>query len=123
MPASKVPYLPRIPGELALALFEIAAKSARDAAKAGVKKLRKPHSAGQTLRPGVETPLWTEIVRQARPHLHHRGTKASLARVLGIPRQRLHVCLTTASACLDAERALLLLCWVAAKQQGRQLFG
>jgi len=74
---------------------------------------------GATLRPGELTPLWNELVKQARPHLHRRGSKTELARLLRLPRQRIHDCLKAGTACLDAERALLLLCWVAAKQQNK----
>jgi hypothetical protein len=123
MSHSRVSYLPRLPADLALALFELAENSARQATRAGIKKIRAKRSAWQTLHPGPDTPLWNELVRQAKPLLARRGSKAALARLLGIPRQRLHVCLTSPSACLDAERALLLLCWVSAKKEGRDLLG
>jgi transposase-like protein len=74
---------------------------------------------GATLRPGPGTPLWNELVRQAAPLLKKRGSKADLARLLGLPRQRLQDCLKAQTACLDAERTLLLMCWIAARQQGR----
>jgi hypothetical protein len=74
---------------------------------------------GATLRPGPGTPLWNELVRQAVPLLKKRGSKADLARLLGLPRQRLQDCLKARTACLDAERTLLLMCWIAARQQGR----
>ena len=76
---------------------------------------------GQTRRPGPGTPLWSELVRQARPHLRKRGEKVKLARILGLPRQRIQDCIKARTACLDAERTLLLLCWVACRQQGRDL--
>ena len=76
---------------------------------------------GATLRPGNDTPLWNELVKQAQPLLRKRGSKAQLARLLKLPRQRMQDCLKAQSACLDAERTLLLMCWVAARQQGREL--
>jgi len=76
---------------------------------------------GLTLRPGAGTPLWNELVKQAVPLLGKRGSKARLARFLSLPRQRLQDCLKAKHAALDAERTLLLLCWVSARQQGHDL--
>ena len=70
------------------------------------------------MRPGTDTPLWNELVRRIRPHLHRRGSKAQLARLLGVPRQRLQDCLKKKSASLDAERTLLLLGWLGFFQRG-----
>lgn len=69
--------------------------------------------------PGPDTPLWNELVRQVKPHLHPRGSKNLLAHLLGIPRQRLHRCLTARRSFLDAERTLLLLVWLQTRRQGR----
>jgi len=44
--------------------------------------------------------------------------KAQLARLLGLPRQRLHLLLVAKTACPDAERTLLLLRWLLARQRG-----
>jgi hypothetical protein len=74
-----------------------------------------------TLRPGLETPLWNELGRQIRPHLRKYGAKAQLARLLGLPRQRLQDCLKAGSASLDAERTLLLVGWLGFFQRGGQL--
>lgn len=68
--------------------------------------------------PGPDTPLWNALVRALRPHLRQRGSKAQLARLLGLHRQRLHECLKAGSASLDAERTLLLLGWLGYFQQG-----
>lgn len=106
--------------ELGLALFEAAAATARLAARQG-RRLRPRSQRNHTLKPGAATPLWNELVKQAAPFLRRRGTKARLARVLGVPRQRLQDCLKARRACLDAERTLLLLCWVAEQKQGREL--
>ena len=62
-----------------------------------------------------------ELVRQVLPLLKRRGRKVHLARILGVPRQRLQVCLKAKSACLDAERTLLLLAWLARQSQGKTL--
>ena len=74
-----------------------------------------------TLRPGPDTPLWNQLVRQVRPHLRRHGSKAQLARLLGVPRQRLHESLKAGSASLDAERTLLLLGWLGFFQRGGDL--
>jgi len=73
------------------------------------------------LRPGPETPCWNELVRQVRPHLRKYGAKSQLARLLGLPRQRLQDCLKAGSASLDAERTLLLLGWLGFFQRGGKL--
>jgi hypothetical protein len=120
MNASEFPYSLRMTGELIDGLFAAAMKSAQHFAASQARPDRGP-GRGATLRPGPATPLWNEIVRRAEPHLKRRGQKAQLARILGIPRQRLHDYLKTGRACPDAERTLLLLCWVAAREQGREL--
>jgi len=117
------PLLPlrmQFPAELSLLLFEAAAATGRDAARRAFPP-RARRRLGQTLRPGPATPLWNELRRQALPYLRRRGDKVGLARILRLPRQRVHDCLTANSACFDAERTLLLLCWVARRQQGRDL--
>ncbi|MDI1320494.1 MAG: hypothetical protein PSW75_09940 [bacterium] len=102
-------------GGLVLILAEAAEQAARRGMRAVRHRYRK--RIGATLRPGGNTPLWNELVKQAQPYLRRRGSKAQLARLLNLPRQRVHDCLKAESACLDAERALLLMCWVAACQQ------
>ncbi len=99
-------------------LTRVAAESARRAAAA--LKRRSP-KRGLALLPGPDTPLWNELVQQVTPLLRKRGSKIHLARILGVPKQRLNVCLKARSGCLDAERTLLLLAWLAARRQGRTL--
>ena len=82
---------------------------------------RKAARRSLTLRPGPDTPLWNELVRHVRPHLRKRGSKAQLARLLVLPRQRLQDCLKAGSACLDAERTLLLLGWLGFLMRGGEL--
>jgi len=112
-----VPASLRATGELVLILSEAAEQAARRAMRSVRHRLRK--RVGATVRPGELTPLWNELVKQAQPHLRKRGSKSDLARLLKLPRQRVHDCLKARTASLDAERALLLLCWVAARQQNR----
>ena len=104
-------------GGIVLILAEAAEQAARRAMRAVHHRFRR--RIGATLRPGPATPLWNALVRQAQPLLRKRGSKAHLARLLRLPRQRMQDCLKARTAGLDAERTLLLLCWVAARQQGR----
>jgi hypothetical protein len=104
---------------LALALYRAAAESASRAADA--RRRRRAPKRGLTLQPGPDTPLWNELVRQVRPHLKKRGSKAQLGRLLGLPRQRLQVCLKAQTGSFDAERTLLLLAWLSERSEGREL--
>lgn len=101
-----------------LALSDLAAQTARQSARSFRRPAR--HHRYSTLTPGAGTPLWNELVKQAQPHLAKRGSKVLLARYLGLPRQRLQVCLKSKRGCMDAERTLLLFCWVTAQQQDRE---
>ncbi len=111
------------PSPLPLALVE----DLIDAAASAARQWRvKPPRRGAvrrslTLKPGPDTPLWNELVRQVRPHLRKRGSKAQLARLLALPRQRLNACLKAGSACLDAERTLLLIGWLGFFQRGGEI--
>lgn len=109
----------QVPMLAAGVLMELAEETWREAAKA--KRQAKRRKGGATLHPGLATPLWNELVRQALPFLRKRGSKVQLARLLGVSRQRLQVCLKAQRACLDAERTLVLLCWITAQQSGRPL--
>lgn len=104
-----------------LALFDAAVLSAAEAARRRRLAKRRAARRGWALHPGADTPLWNELVRRAAPHLRRRGAKAQLARELALPRQRLQDCLKSKTAMLDAERALLLLAWVVARESGREL--
>lgn len=105
-----------IPFKIAEALLE----TAEAMIKEGVQKARKPkrRSIGATLRPGKSTPLWNTLVEQIRPHLKEYGAQAKLARVLGVERQTINTWVTSHSRMPDAERTLLLVSWLIAKQQG-----
>ena len=123
MNSLRLPRSTLLAGGLALGLLEAIEATTRVAArnlkKTGLLGTRQP--VGSTLQPGAKTPLWNELVKQTLPWVETRGSKARLARFLGLPRQRLQDCLKSQRACLDAERTLRLLCWVAARQQGRDL--
>lgn len=96
------------------ALLDIARESTIAARKTYHELARK--SRGATLRPGPETPLWNELATMAAAHLGTFGAKAQLARILGVPRQRVHEYLVAKTACPDTERTLLLLAWVMKQQ-------
>ena len=80
---------------------------------------RPPARAYCGLAPGPDTPLWNELRRRVAGQLGKRGQKALLARYLGISRQRLHLLIKERAAMPDAERTLLLLAWVVAREKGR----
>ncbi|HEY8994370.1 MAG TPA: hypothetical protein VIM71_06905 [Lacunisphaera sp.] len=109
---------PLLPLALVEDLIVAAFRAAREARRAQTRAKPRPRRPSLTLRPGPETPCWNELVRQVRPHLRKYGAKAQLARLLGLPRQRLQDCLKAGSASLDAERTLLLLGWLGFFQRG-----
>ena len=115
LPARMKQLMPLV--ELLIFAAEASAKAARATYQDRTRK-----RIGATLRPGAATPLWNELVTAAREQLARYGDKARLARILGVPRQRVHQYLRDASACPDAERTLLLLAWVHARRNGRDLF-
>lgn len=82
---------------------------------------RRSGKAGVGLKPGADTPLWNELRRRVVGQLAKRGENARLARFLGVSRQRLHLMIKAQSAMPDAERVLLLLAWVIAREQGKDL--
>jgi hypothetical protein len=79
------------------------------------KDARRPRR-GSTLRPGDDTPLWSAVVEKVRPHLRVRGAKANLARVLEVPRQRVHDYFVTGTQMPDAERMIHVLLWLASRE-------
>ena len=96
----------------------IAAAQATAAATRRFQRERRRSHRGTVLRPGPDTPLWSELAASAAKYLRRRGEKAKLARLMGVSRQRLHVLLVAKRACPDAERALRLLTWLHARQRG-----
>lgn len=106
---------------LAGALAELASEAAKLATKEYRRRTRV--SRGGTLRPGTDTPLWNELAAATRTQLRKHGEKANLGRFLGLPRQRVHQFLMEKSAGPDAERTLMLLVWLSARQRGVDLSG
>lgn len=74
---------------------------------------------GATLRPGDDTPLWNAVAEKMRPHLRVRGAKSGLARVLGVPSQRVHEYFVAGTQLPNAERMLQILLWLAARENER----
>ena len=104
--------------DLSYALMEAAMKTAK--AGKGAQRPARP-KRGLALKPGVETPLWNELSAAVKAQLNRRGEKAKLARILGVPRQRVHDFFNKRSALPDAERTLLLLAWLHARNHGQDL--
>jgi hypothetical protein len=119
LPPPQLPAALGIPLDLAVKLAEVAEKSIRHRLIESERN-RRP-KRGLTLKPGRETPLWNELAAATRVQLAKRGEKAKLARLLGLPRQRIHQFLRERSALPDAERTLLLLLWLQARREGRDL--
>ena len=115
----KLPPALEIPAELSLALVDAAVKSIAAAAKEFRRTRRQKR--GETLKPGIDTPLWNELAAAVRAQLTSHGQKARLARVLRLPRQRMQDILKTGHQMPDAERTLLLLVWLHARRHGHDL--
>lgn len=108
-----------IPADLAVELTEAAVQTARTMMAEGAQ--RKHPRRGQTLKPGLDTPLWNALVPALNAQFKRRGDRARLARVLGLPRQRLTEMLRGQRHLPDAERTLLLLVWLHARRHGQDL--
>jgi hypothetical protein len=105
--------------DLALALMKVARDSLREA-RLKAQRIRHP-GRNETLKPGLETPLWSELAKEVTRHLVRHGDKARLARILGLPRQRIYDLLNRRRYLPDAERTLLLLIWLDARRKGEDL--
>ena len=116
----RLPMQLELPAALAVAWMEAAAKSIQ-ASLQQARRARRPRR-GDTLKPGPSTPLWNELAAAVRNELTRYGEKARIARVLGLPRQRVNDFLRRRSYLPDAERALLLLGWLQLRRDSRDLF-
>lgn len=112
----KIPEMPArfVLVELIGRLGEAAVEAGRRAAETRQKERRRRR--GATLRPGPETVLWNTLVDQVQPLLGEHGAKANLARVLSVPRQRIHDYFVARTQMPDAERLLHLLGWLAVRE-------
>jgi hypothetical protein len=112
---------PRLETVLALGgVIVTAAEATARAVKLAQGMARGPR--GDALHPGPDTPLWNELSLVLRNQKWAYGEKANLARILGVPRQRVDDYIVGRRRLPDAERTLLLLHWLAARQQGRRLY-
>jgi hypothetical protein len=111
----------QFPLELACILGEAALEMAQAQAKSFRRELdrRQRPGAGGTLRPGRGTPLWNQLRVQLKPHLRKYGSQVHLARLLGLPRQRINSFVTGGAEMPDAERTLQLLAWLMMVQAGK----
>lgn len=109
--------------ETLLAVGSVIADAAEHTARAAKRQINRTlrPRRGHTLKPGVDTPLWNELTEALRSKLTRRGDKVNLGRFLGLPRQRIDDFLRGHSALPDAERTLLLLQWLHAKNKGIDL--
>lgn len=120
----KIPFPSRLvlPAELSLALMKVAEESIRQAVKAARSSPRSARPRrGETLKPGPASPLWNELSKVVLTRLTRYGAKAQLARLLGLPRQRVHELLRSRRHLPDAERTLLLLVWLQLPAEGSEL--
>ncbi|MDQ5977331.1 MAG: hypothetical protein QG602_303 [Verrucomicrobiota bacterium] len=77
------------------------------------REARRPRiKRGATLRPSDDTPLWNAVISLVEPRLARRGSKALLARELGLHKARVGEFFKRRSAMPDAERTLRLLIWL-----------
>lgn len=120
MPRPYSPYrVLDLPVGIARLISQAALEMAKQSSKAFRIEHRRSRKAGKTLRPGPQTPLWNELRSQLRPHLRKYGEQTNLARLLGLPRQRINAFVTGGGQMPDAERTLQLLAWLMAVRQGK----
>jgi hypothetical protein len=110
-----------LPLDLAEALAKASVRSAMLVAHSAKSLRRRPRGWQATLKPGLDTPLWNELAEAVRTRLTRYGEKAQLARVLGLPRQRVYDLLNRRRHLPDAERTLLLLVWLSTREKDGEL--
>jgi len=62
--------------------------------------------------------MWNALVHSVAPLLRPWGEKSRLARILGVPPQRVHDYFVRRTAAPDAERTLQLMHWLVRRRQG-----
>jgi hypothetical protein len=98
------------------AAIAAAATAARATYQASFRRKRGPR---RKPRPGLDTPLWNALAPELRRALLPYGSKARLARHLGVPRQRLQDYLKSGARVPDGETTLRLLHWLGEIRAGR----
>ena len=111
------PLHPRL--RTALAIGGLVGEGAEAAARALKKAVRPSVKRGKKLAPGAGTPLWNELSARLKTHMTKYGDKARLARLIGVPRQRIDDYLKGHRRLPDAEQTLRLLLWLAEREAGR----
>ena len=81
------------------------------------RKAAREARPGQALFAGVNTPLWNALALALKSECRKRGDQVKLARMVGLPRQRMNNFLHGKGGLPDAERTLVLLNWLAARSQ------
>lgn len=110
---TSIDRFPRPLDELAGLLESLSSAAVEKARKLRVQRKRaRSRHRGVIRRPGEDTPLWNALIAAVRPHLVKRGAKSNLARVLGVPRQRIYQYITRPTAMPDAETVLHLVLWL-----------
>jgi len=102
-------------------LVAIFGEATLEAALALHRSLRRRRRGYTCRHPGPHTPLWNRCIVTLRRELKPYGSRARLARYLGIPRQRVTDFVTGRRRMPDAELTLALMCWLSAKKAGRDL--
>ncbi len=134
MPPDSIPSAPltvlpvgpshRLAIGLADILGEAAAHAAATAARATYQAAtRKKRGPRHKVRPGLDTPLWNALASELRRALLPYGSKARLARHLGLPRQRLQDYLKGGARVPDGETTLRLIHWLGEMRAGRDPSG
>lgn len=91
-----------------------------EASARAIKKAVRPRvRGGRKLAPGAGTPLWNELALALKKELGKYGDKARLARLIGVPRQRIDDYLKGNRRLPDAEQTLRLMHWLAERKAGR----
>jgi hypothetical protein len=112
-----IPADPRI--KLWLELSYALAVAATTGARRVHSALRRRTGSYRTRRPGADSPMWNVCAKLLRDQLRPYGSKARMARYLGVPKQRLNDFLTGRSRLPDAELMLRMLHWLNERTNGR----
>lgn len=94
---------------------------AADAAQTAIRQAHRKRLPARTVpkrRPGDVTPMWNAVVTLLHTELAPYGSKARLARYLGVPRQRVTDFVRGHRRLPDAETALQILFFISERRLG-----
>jgi len=115
---SSIDQFPRPLNDIAGLFENLLSDAVEQAAKLSAQRKHAHRTRqGEIRRPGEDTPLWNALIAAVRPHLVQWGAKSNLARVLGVPRQRIYQYITRPTAMPDAETVLHLVLWLANQEK------